>query len=124
MTTELETKPLTGKEYNGWSNHETWQANLWIDNEGYAGGSDGVAEQAADFVGTELNHDSESALEAAIESLAEWIRERLEDDLKLEEAKGLAYDILWSWFGEVNWREIASHYCEEAQSAAVAQEEE
>ena len=83
-----------------------------------------VAEQAADFVGTELNHDSESALEAAIESLAEWIRERLENDLKLEEAKGLAYDILWSWFGEVNWREIAKHYCEEAQSAAVAQEEE
>ena len=107
--------------YNGWTNWETWLVNLWIDNDGYAGGSLGVSEEADRIVEQALNdNEQHEALEESVGTLADWIEERLNEDLKVDEAKGLLLDILSGTLGSVNWYEIAKHYCEDALNDAIA----
>lgn len=103
---------MTAQTFNGWRNRSTWLVNLWIDNDGYAGGADDVAEQAAE----RLDEHGDPA--AATRALAEYIEERIEFDLLDEEMnekapKGLALDLLTQCLREVDWEEIARHYVEQ-----------
>jgi hypothetical protein len=82
--------------YNGWTNYETWNVALWIDNE------PGSYEQRRD-----LARAARNAWQLA-DSLRDWI---LEDAPNLG---GLYGDLLGAALGEVNWQEIAENwYAEE-----------
>lgn len=112
---------LEDKTYNGWTNKETWAVALWIDNDGYAGGSLGVSEQADEIVKKAMPAD-EDLLHEVTGILADWLDERITEDLG--EHKGLLGDIVSTALGRVDWREIAEHYAQDAVDAALEGAEE
>lgn len=76
--------------YNGWSNWETWNCNLWYDGA--------FAEEAR----------TETA-----ESLADIIEDAVrEDELANIPHSGLARDLLEQSLDEIDWLEIAEAYIE------------
>nr|QNO41568.1 hypothetical protein HEBJAHIM_00009 [Methanosarcinales archaeon ANME-2c ERB4]QNO42122.1 hypothetical protein INBEEEIC_00024 [Methanosarcinales archaeon ANME-2c ERB4]QNO42280.1 hypothetical protein CCKMDOMK_00009 [Methanosarcinales archaeon ANME-2c ERB4]QNO42488.1 hypothetical protein LBOOMNCC_00041 [Methanosarcinales archaeon ANME-2c ERB4]QNO42573.1 hypothetical protein MMDHCPHC_00009 [Methanosarcinales archaeon ANME-2c ERB4] len=81
--------------YQGWSNYETWNANLWIDNE-----------QASQqfWLDAAKNATSESDL-----------ADRMKNDFRdaMPELTGVWSDLLTASFGEVDWYEIAKSLMDE-----------
>jgi hypothetical protein len=112
-TTEINA-PEIDTTYNGWSNYETWLVKLWIDNDGYAGGAESVADQAKYF----LSRDTAEG-EEATEALARWIEDAIDQDIDNSDEKalteGLFADLLGRSLGKVNWDEIAAAYIQEVE---------
>ena len=85
-------------DYNGWTNYETWNVALWIDNE-----------QGSQEYWREVTREiRETASEAsqvkdAIWSIEQAARFTLADQLE---------DLLGSALDNVNWREIAGNWLE------------
>ena len=77
------------REYNGWSNYETWLVNLWY----------------GDYF-NDLAEDGEEIDADRIESI---VTEFLAMDGHLPET-GFAADIMNAALRNVNWEELASHY--------------
>ena len=75
------------KEYNGWTNYETWLTALWIDNDRYL---------------------AEELQGASAETLKDWYHHQI--DVLFPQGDGLFSDILNAHSREVNWEEIAEHY--------------
>jgi hypothetical protein len=92
------------KDYNGWSNYETWLVNLWL-GEGIIGDLHGVEEQARAF--------AESGESSAPHRMGEWLKEEVASTLP-EAAVGLATDLLGASLSRVGWVEIARHYTDQA----------
>ena len=82
--------------YNGWSNYETWNVKLWLDNE------QGSSEEMRDLA---RRARSESDLAKQIEAYV--------DEFKPDLGASLFSDLLNTALGEVNWDEIAASYYEE-----------
>ena len=87
------------KEYNGWTNYETWTVKLWMDESCYW---EGIAEEY---------RDSDSG-EKDIYGLAQRIKEEIEENNPLNEAS-MYSQLLNGALSEVNWREIAESLLEE-----------
>ena len=110
--------------YNGWTNYETWVANLWMDND--EGSQDYWRERATEQVKAldrsshekagDDNFDpsdlklfplsTDEADEAALdfaEELKEWHFDNIPEN------EGVYGDLLTAAIGEVNWYEIARH---------------
>jgi hypothetical protein len=83
--------------YNGWSNYETWNVALWIDNE--PGSYQARRELAKDA-------KDESDLARSLES---WIKDDAPDL-----GASVYSDLLGAALSEVNWYEIAENYFNEA----------
>ena len=79
------------KEYNGWSNYETWQCALWLDNDRDL------------YHAFRLCHDEGE--------LQELIHDHLYEDVM--SAASLATDIVNAWMTEVNYQEIWERRYEE-----------
>jgi hypothetical protein len=87
-------KPMMA-EYNGWSNYETWLANLWYDQVFY----DLISEE----YGMDVTYDQEYDVAQSIQYYM--------DDLVLEEVNsqaGFALDLVNAGLREINYREIAN----------------
>lgn len=78
-------------KYNGWSNHETWNAYSWMDTAYYL----------------EAARESES-----IGALADYISDDIEDTMP--DTSGMWADLQQSAFDSINWFEIAEHIYEDA----------
>ena len=90
-------------KYNGWTNYETWNFNLWITNE----------EGDYDYA-TELARDSKDKY-ALSESLQDWASEMANDVLSsYEYAHGFITDMVNSSIKTVNFYEVAEHLWDEA----------
>lgn len=92
--------------YNGWTNYETWAANLWISNE-Y-----GWYLEVQELTQTALT-DADGDKDAATYELADAIRSNVDDAVFGEDGdavSGLASDLLRAAFGEIDFREIAEHW--------------
>ena len=94
--------------YNGWENRETWLVALHIDNEFCL--TDELNQGAEVFL---CDADSD---DDATESLSTHIEELVRDliDQQSPDISGLASDFLAQCLSEVNWREIARGYIQEA----------
>ena len=100
---------MENKTYNGWSNFETWQATLWMDND-Y-----GVLDSITGDDG-KIKHDDVVALLDCMtyEQAAEGILERglIGDILTHGEFKGDTGLILDQWHKLVNIQEIVDNHNE------------
>jgi len=75
---------------NGWSNKETWLVNLWI--------------------GDSLQAQLEDGLEISAGYIEELVDEIVSESIN---SSGFITDMLNCALGEINYREIASHYINE-----------
>ena len=85
-------------KYNGWTNYETWNVKLWIDNDE---GSYNYWKERTE----EIADDAEER-DAAELALADVLKAEHEETLP--ELTGFAADLLNAAFGEVDWYEIAA----------------
>jgi len=97
------------KEYNGWTNYETWVVNLWMSNDAE---TDNYWLNIADI---SLNDATASDIltkeENAQYTLSDTIKESLEEGNPIEEAS-FYRDLLTGAISEVNFDEIAKHLIE------------
>lgn len=105
---------MTDKKYNGWTNYETWNVNLWLtsNDEGtYLFFTDKARETYEESEKTE--HFSK--LEKATLDLSDFIQEYIEENNPLNDQSGLYSDILRANLSRsaVNYYEIAEGLLEE-----------
>jgi glutamate racemase len=96
---------MTDTKYNGWTNYETWLTNLHFDGFDF---TDDVEEGNLDFMDRdEIKEYIASYIETTVE---ECTYERIElgttDNLFIA-------DMIQSFLGEVDWDDIADHYCDD-----------
>jgi len=103
---------MTKKEYNGWTNYETWAVKLWMDNEegSYRYWTDRAEELAADAGRTDDEPD--------VSDFADEIKSQHED--ALPKVEGFAADLLNAAMSEVNWYEIAESLLNDAKESRAA----
>lgn len=106
------------KDYQGWSNHETWATALHIDND------QALLEIALDYAKQEIEgHDEGEEINPYYlgQTLESWITNDL---LTLENISG--NHPLWLMLTDigslyrVNWRELADHYLDQVREEASA----
>lgn len=102
------------EKYNGWTNYETWAANLWIDE-----GRNYYVERAGEVYAESKADKPFTREERAALDLADILKDEHEEAAQdmLESAKATASlfaDILNAGLKEINWYEIAQHLVEEA----------
>jgi hypothetical protein len=97
---------MSDKSYNGWTNYETWNVALWIDNE------PGTYEESRDMA---RHARSERDLATALQS---WV-----EDMAPDLGASMFSDLLNAALSEVDWDEIAEHFYEEAHEDDEAEEE-
>jgi hypothetical protein len=107
---------MTTKNYNGWTNYETWAVNLWIDND--EGAQSYWRDEAIAALAEASRTESETltAKEEAAQTLADRIKEQHEE--AQPEVTGVFVDLLNAALSEVNWHEIAEKLIEDAAEEA------
>src|SRR5690349_15289419 len=109
MTTE-------NKTYNGWTNYETWNVKLWMDND--QGSYTYYTDLAPEVWDESEAEKSFTRAELAALDLADRLKDEYEEGMVslLERSKATASvwaDLLGAALSEVNWYEIAEHYIDE-----------
>jgi len=115
------------KTYNGWTNYETWNVKLWIDNEQstydywreaaqqcFDDAGDGVSAYAK-FTDKEIFTREERAVLALEKQLKAEIEEQAPDL-----GCSMFADLLNAALSEVNWHEIAKSLIESVDQTTVA----
>jgi len=103
------------KDYNGWTNYETWVVNLWMSND--QGSDDHYRELAQEVYGEsqEETRADGSVLFTRNERAALALADRLKDEFEEQQGElvgvtGMFADLLGAAMSEVNWHEIAEHH--------------
>jgi len=82
------------REYNGWTNYETWLVNLWYGD-----------------IFADMQNDGD---DTSADALQDFVLDMMANDGALPES-GFAADILNAALREVDWEDLASHYEVEAE---------
>jgi len=101
------------KSYNGWSNYETWNCNLWLDN-------DGSVEYLIDRA-TELRADDP---DSAVYDLAKEIEAMIDDANPIGDQSSMFSDLLSAALREIDCYEIAEHIISDLDPIEEEEEEE
>lgn len=83
--------------YNGWSNYETWNINMWLDNSDY----DYIQEMTRGVINRSTSKDD------AINTLEDQLKEYIEDQNPLKDDSGVFSDLLQAAIDSADFREIA-----------------
>jgi hypothetical protein len=99
------------KDYNGYTNYETWCCALWLDND--QGTYEYWKEQAAEIAESAEDNKPEhlTAKEFVARELAERIKSEFEESMP--KVEGFWADMLNSAMSEINWDEVAETRIEE-----------
>ena len=113
-----ETNP---REYNGWTNYETWSVNLHITNDQDSQNYWEAAAQAAwkeNRTATNqywpVDEIQKWRRSAAIADLADVLRDEITEGSPLGEDDSLYGQLLAGALSDVSWREIAEHFIDSA----------
>jgi len=94
---------MTTQSYNGWTNWETWNANLHFD------GFWKVAQEVYD----ETSGTPDERKDEWLDSMERRVRYDIEELSGANEATGFGADVLNHYLREINYREIAERYWED-----------
>jgi len=98
-------------EYNGWTNHATWAAHLWLTNE--SASDEYWHEQAKEIVGKcEDKHPNVFCDKPQNERI--MLASMLSSEIEQPELDGLAGDLLSGAWSSINWYEIAEAFLNSA----------
>lgn len=98
------------REYNGWTNYETWCFNLWMDNEegGCRYWKENTEQACRDNVdGNKVDRD------AASYELAAMSKEYAEQAIESADVHGFLADLLGAAVSEINFEEVARHWIDD-----------
>jgi hypothetical protein len=102
---------MCNKSYNGYTNYETWNVGLWIDNE--QGSYNYVYSLASECFEDAEEDRYNSKEENAIIKLAEQIKNYVEEMNPLTDDTSLFSGLLNAALGEVDWYDIAETWIKE-----------
>ena len=105
---------MSNETYNGWTNYETWNYKLWIDNEeaSYLY----WLEQAADILKESESTDYMTKQENAICTLGDQLKDECDQYLEeyMPDQASCFADLLNGAVSAINWHEIASSLIDSA----------
>lgn len=108
--------------YNGWTNYETWNVKLWLDND--QGTQEYWNERATEIYNSPAaivkTNDGFTRTERAVLLLAESLKFDLDDsmhDMGVPKLNGFYADLLNTALSEVNWHEIAESFLEDVEKS-------
>jgi hypothetical protein len=93
------------KEYNGWSNYQTWNVMLWLDND--QGSYYAIRDQAEYYLENSFTEESPKW------RLADWLKNYVEDNNPLADNANMFSDLLGHAIDSVSYDEIANHIFDE-----------
>lgn len=99
------------QKYNGWTNYETWNVKLWLDND--EGSNNYWNERAQEIFNDSESDKTFTREENACNELADQLKSEIEENNPLNDEASLYSDILRANLSSVNWYEIAQAYIEE-----------
>jgi len=100
------------RTYNGWTNYETWNLKLWMDNE--AGTYSYHAELAEELLeNAEPDFDFETKMDKATRDFASYLKDEIMENIPEEAVTGFYADMLGASISQINWQEIAESVMEE-----------
>lgn len=99
------------QSYNGWSNYETWNVALWLDND--QGTYNYVRELATEARAESAEHQDRYDTRTPEGLLADRLKDLVEEGSPLADDASMYSDLLGAAISEVDWHEIATHYVEE-----------
>lgn len=114
------------KNYNGWSNYETWCVNLWLTNEqtSYQYWREHARKHRKDARTCANVREGVWSVELAEKTnLARQLREEIEEASPLSEPSMFS-DLLNAALGEVDWHELAAAFLEDLDPEPDEGEEE
>lgn len=98
-------------EYNGWTNYETWNVKLWLDNEPATQELQReMLQQAKDTPKNEVWTREETTRF----TLADLLKTYLEDYNPLNDEPSMYADLLNAAISEVNWNEISDNIIQDS----------
>jgi hypothetical protein len=108
------------REYNGWTNYETWNLNLWLGEDTGEMWTERAQELLDEAREEDLEGEATLRAHAAIR-----LAEEIESDVTASapELSGFYADILSAALGEVNFQEIAEHYVSDCEYEAPTDED-
>lgn len=107
------------KEYNGWTNYETWAVALWLDNDQKY--MQELAQSTYDNAEPERYF---TRLERAQIDLEDAIKEYVTDSNPLADTNSMYADLLNAAISIVNWSEISKNYLENVDTSESSEETE
>ncbi len=102
---------MSDTTYNGWTNYETWNVNLWIDNS--QGDQEYWSEQAQECVQEAIDGDESDIKASATYALSQRLEASFDDASAEMQTTGVFADLLTHALGMVNWYEIAKGHVDE-----------
>ena len=111
------------KKYNGWTNYETWNAKLWMDNDesSYSYWNE-IAQECYNDAEAGESYPSQTREDAAAYTLSERLKDEHEEAAPV--VTGFYADILSAALSEVNWYEIAQSLLEDVDKDADEPEDD
>jgi len=92
---------MTNSTYNGWTNYETWNVKLWLDNEQ----GDYLYWQSS---AQESYDNADCGKDEAILELSRQLKDQIEEANPLVDQSSMFADLLGAALCDVNWYEIAT----------------
>ena len=101
--------------YNGYTNYETWNVALWLNNEygDYQYWTARVNELKEERNNPDFSHRYWTAKEYAKFTLADEIKEYVEDGNPLADNASMFSDLLGAALSSVDWNEVAEGFLED-----------
>lgn len=101
------------QKYNGWTNYETWNIKVWLDND--EGSQNYWNERAQEIFNDSEADKTFTKKENACNELADQLKNEIEGNNPLNNQSSLYADILTANLQQINWYEIAQAFLEEVE---------